>query len=223
MRVTISIAALAAFVASSSAAALPERASCPSYNRIQCSGEYIVGKLYVRNPDNSLHLAAFAGSGKKLATKYNGTPVSSSAQFAIKRCSNANINRRDLEERQDHVITGFIVPNGHRNEALTLSSMSTVKDGEEYPLYADNLDVSCSNNLNTRQYFDLYVNQTASSTFYSLAWSGIPVGATPGGGYGPVSKSSNGGNIFISEKYTENGFNLEGFVNPFGYALELHP
>ncbi|KAK0544369.1 hypothetical protein OC846_006101 [Tilletia horrida] len=223
MRTTLSLAALAALVASSSAAALPERAGCAQYNQITCTGEYIVGKLYVRNPDGSLHNAYFSPAGKKLATKYNGTPAPTYAQFAIKVCTDNAYDKR--QESGYPSIEGFLVPNGHRSEALTLAGNFGFTEGAERQLYADTLDVSCSNSKNRNQYFGFYQNSTSSGAeFYSLAYSGIPTGATPGGGYSPVhGSSSDSQNIFISEKYTTKGFNIDGYVNLFGYALELHP
>ncbi|KAK0547245.1 hypothetical protein OC846_004944 [Tilletia horrida] len=214
MRATLSIAALAAFIAGSTAVVLPERASCDSKHQIQCTGEVIVGSLQVRNPDNSLHVAGFSTDtvidpAPFLTTKYNGVPTPSSRQFAFQVCNNI-LNPADSTLKTK---TGFLLPNGHRDKAVTVRNATTTVGHPAQALVSLPKQDSCFTDATEQQWWRLYPNG-------SLAFTA----ATPTGGYGVITNgNSDKSNIFVSVEYTDaHGFSLQGLTRPFGYSLELH-
>ncbi|CAD6901457.1 unnamed protein product [Tilletia laevis] len=113
---------------------------------------------------------------------------------------------------------GFITPNNHRDKALTVAASGA---GKPSSLVSDVKASSKFTRDSLHQWFHLYNN----GTFYSLAYTGRESGNTAGFVYGPVSRrSSDSQDIFVEMKLDDNSqLIFDGSVNPFGYALELHP
>ncbi|KAE8250791.1 hypothetical protein A4X13_0g4380 [Tilletia indica] len=222
MRASIALATLATLIAGSIAAPLESR---DFLNAITCDGQGITGTLVVRNPDQSTHVASFIrgdsdSEGRiKLTTKYNGTPNPSNSKFVFQVCTSAAYI---YGRREEQTLTGFLTPYFHQNKAVTVGNQ-TSSGGQKYePTYSLVSDVQASDKFTDttlRQWFHLYNN----GSFYSLAYTGREGGNTAGFAYGPVSRKA-GDSIFVEMKYQSDGqLNYDGFVNPFGYALELHP
>ncbi|KAE8226845.1 hypothetical protein CF319_g625 [Tilletia indica] len=220
MRTSIAFATLATLIAGSIAAPLESRASL---NAITCDGRTVTGTLVVRNPDQSTHVASFIrgdsdSEGRlKLTTKYNGTPTPSNAKFVFQVCTSAEYI---YGRREEQTLTGFLSPYFHQNKAVTVGDKTSSQNYE--PTYSLVSDVKASDKFtdtSLHQWFNLYNN----GTFYSLAYTGREGGNTAGFAYGPVSRKA-GDSIFVEMKYKDTSqLNEDGFVNPYGYALELHP
>ncbi|KAL9938036.1 hypothetical protein V8E36_002659 [Tilletia maclaganii] len=225
----IAAATIAAFATASQAASIQSRYDMYAVN---CTGQFIVGTLKVRNPDNSLHPAAFVNNNvdslgrPKLVTKFNGVPVPQDRQFAFQVCNSNEYNygRRLAPSSK----TGFLSPNNHRDKAVTLGNVThraTASDPYDQSRFSLVDDTKASQTKFSyqalRQFFNLYNN----GTFYSLAFNGREGGLTAGFAYGPLStKSSDGQSIFVEMQYSENPrLGLGGYIAPFGYALEIHP
>ncbi|CAD6893243.1 unnamed protein product [Tilletia controversa] len=207
MRLTLALATVASLFAACSAAPLEPRQGT-DLSAIDCTGQIIVGNLVVRNPDQSTHLASFVkgdtdGQGRlKLTTKFNGVPSPASSK----------------SPRRFAQATRFITPNNHRDKALTVAASGA---GKPSSLVSDVKASSKFTRDSLHQWFHLYNN----GTFYSLAYTGRESGNTAGFVYGPVSRrSSDSQDIFVEMKLDDNSqLIFDGSVNPFGYALELHP
>ncbi|CAD6917145.1 unnamed protein product [Tilletia controversa] len=221
MRLTLALATVASLFAACSAAPLEPRQGT-DLSAIDCTGQIIVGNLVVRNPDQSTHLASFVkgdtdGQGRlKLTTKFNGVPSPASSKFAAQICTSYGYVTNG--RRQENILTGFITPNNHRDKALTVAASGA---GKPSSLVSDVKASSKFTRDSLHQWFHLYNN----GTFYSLAYTGRESGNTAGFVYGPVSRrSSDSQDIFVEMKLDDNSqLIFDGSVNPFGYALELHP
>ncbi|KAK0547244.1 hypothetical protein OC846_004943 [Tilletia horrida] len=220
MRTTLSIAALSALAASSAASVISERATtCSSANQFNCTGQVIVGNLYVRKPDHQVPIAGFSKDSTLspypfLTTRFHGVNTSYTRQFAFQVCD--SLTKKNSGDQT--VKVGFLSPNLHRSKAVSIDRTNGTPGHPFQSLIDLPKHDTCLDGTAVQQLWHLYPNQ-------SLAITGVAPGSAVSGGYGfgpVVTSSSNGQNEFVGVQFTnKSGYNPDGLVNPFGYALEL--